>query len=196
MISEYKDETYINKAVDNILDWTEAVIMSVFIVILIFTFFLRVVIVDGKSMMITLYDKDMLLVSHVLYEPENGDIVVVDSQELQMTVVKRVIATEGQTVEIDYKNNTLTVDGVALEEDDYLKEKIMLDDRLNFDQKYYDYRMGKYFYIVPENCVFVLGDNRNNSTDSRTVGFIGEDEIIGKVVFRAASSYGDLGFIE
>jgi len=195
-MSEYNEDTFLKTAVNNILEWSEAVVMSAFAVILIFSFLLRIVIVDGESMMITLFDRDVLVVTHILYEPENGDVIVLESEDLDLTVVKRVIAVEGQTVEIDYNNNNVMVDGEVIYEDDYLKEKKMNDDKLHFDQKYYDFKRGKYFYTVPEDCVFVLGDNRNNSSDSRSFGFVEENEIIGKVVFRIASSYGDLGFIK
>ena len=195
-MSEYKNKTTVQKAVDNVLEWIEFFVMSVFVVILIFTFLFKVVAVEGKSMMATLFDGDLLVVTHILYTPENGDIIVLQSDALEKIIVKRVVAVGGQTVEIDYNNNNVSVDGAILSENEYIKEKIMYDDKVNFDQKYYDSQNEKYIYTVPDNCVFVMGDNRNNSSDSRTFGCVNTDAILGKVSFRFSSSYGDLGFIE
>ena len=110
-MSEFNDETNNNTVLNTVLDWIETIVMYIFVVILIFSFVLRVVVVEGKSMMVTLYDKDLLLVTNILYTPENNDIIVLNSDVLDKTVVKRVIAVEGQTVEIDYNNNYVAVDG-------------------------------------------------------------------------------------
>lgn len=194
-MSEFNDETNNNTVLNTVLDWIETIVMYIFVVILIFSFVLRVVVVEGKSMMVTLYDKDLLLVTNILYTPENNDIIVLNSDVLDKTVVKRVIAVEGQTVEIDYNNNYVAVDGEKLTEN-YIKESVMYDDKLEFDQKYFDVNSQKYIYKVPENCVFVLGDNRNHSSDSRYFGCVDVDDILGKVILRIMSSYGDLGFVK
>lgn len=194
-MSEFNDETNNNTVLNTVLDWIETIVMYIFVVILIFSFVLRVVVVEGKSMMVTLYDKDLLVVTNILYEPENNDIIVLNSDMLDKTVVKRVIAVEGQTVEIDYNNNYVAVDGEKLTEN-YIKESVMYDDKLEFDQKYFDVNSQKYIYKVPENCVFVLGDNRNHSSDSRYFGCVDVDDILGKVILRIMSSYGDLGFVK
>lgn len=194
-MSEFNDETNNNTVLNTVLDWIETIVMYIFVVILIFSFVLRVVVVEGKSMMVTLYDKDLLLVTNILYTPENNDIIVLNSDVLDKTVVKRVIAVEGQTVEIDYNNNYVAVDGEKLTEN-YIKESVMYDDKLEFDQKYFDVNSQKYIYKVPENCVFVLGDNRNHSSDSRYFGCVYVDDILGKVILRIMSSYGDFGFVK
>ena len=194
-MSEFNDETNNNTVLNTVLDWIETIVMYIFVVILIFSFVLRVIVVEGKSMMVTLYDKDLLVVTNILYEPENNDIIVLNSDVLDKTVVKRVIAVEGQTVEIDYNNNYVAVDGEKLTEN-YIKESVMYDDKLEFDQKYFDVNSQKYIYKVPENCVFVLGDNRNLSSDSRYFGCVDVDDILGKVILRIMSSYGDFGFVK
>jgi len=194
-MSEFNDETNNNTVLNTVLDWVETIVMYIFVVILIFSFVLRVVVVEGKSMMVTLYNSDLLVVTNILYEPESNDIIVLNSDVLDKTVVKRVIAVEGQTVEIDYNNNYVAVDGEKLTEN-YIKESVMYDDKLEFDQKYFDVNSQKYIYKVPENCVFVLGDNRNHSSDSRYFGCVDVDDILGKVILRIMSSYGDLGFVK
>lgn len=193
-MSQQNENNQANSRFDKALEWIEDIILYVFIVLLIFIFLIRIVVVDGKSMMNTLYDEDIVIVSQFLYEPEINDIVVLEPDFIDKTYVKRIIALEGQTVLIDYNNQTLTVDGKVIEEN-YIKDS-MRDSKLYFDQKYFDINSGKYVYKVPKGCAFVLGDNRNNSSDSREFGFIRADDIIGKVFLRINSPYGDLGFID
>lgn len=182
---EYKDnEIYSNddykkfnekKSVGNeVMEWLESIAISIFIVILVFSFVFRIVIVDGRSMVPTLEDGQRLVISHLFYTPKQGDIVVVNSKGLNKTIIKRVIATEGQTVDIDFEKCTVTVDGKTLDEP-YINEPTARDDGGN-----------NYPLVVPENTIFVMGDNRNESTDSRNslVGFIPIDDVLGKAVFR------------
>lgn len=148
--------------------------------LLAFVLLFRVVLVDGDSMNQTLVDGDrLLLISRVLYPtPKQGDIIVAskDSFRNGERIVKRVIATEGQTVDIDFEGRTVYVDGVALEEPyvffSTLDNGGMLDEGMKFP------------LTVEEGCVFVMGDNRNNSRDSRDplIGQIDQREILGKVV--------------
>ena len=168
---------------DELLDWAEAFVLAIFAVVLIFIFFLRVVEVSGPSMNPTLNDKDRLILTHLNYTPERGDIIVCNAPGLEKCIIKRCIGIGGDTVVVDYNNNSVTVNGEKLSED-YLGEG-MRGNLPVFDQ---DYMTAKnvYTYNVPEGTVFAMGDNRNHSTDSRSewVGFIKLEDVLGKAFFR------------
>ncbi len=146
-------------------------------VTILFVFAIRLVGVSGSSMYPTLNNRDFLiLLSNVFYsEPERGDIVVLTVPAFETEpIVKRVIATEGQTVDIDFEAGEVYVDGV-LQQEPYINEPT-----------HRDYELGlEYPAVVPEGCIFVLGDNRNNSTDSRyaPVGMVDKRYVLGKVLF-------------
>ena len=139
-------------------EWVQALVCSVLTVVLIFTFVVRIVRVSGESMRETLQDQDMLVVLNNWlcggYEP--GDIVILQRDDFYggEPIVKRVIATEGQTVDIDFDAGVVYVDGAALEEP-YTREPTWTQEGTEFP------------LTVPEGCVFVMGDNRNDSDDSR-----------------------------
>ena len=144
------------------------------VLILLFTFVLRLVVVSGPSMENTLQDRDTMLVWSLGYHAKQGDVVVLTKKSYQEdSIVKRVIATEGQTVEIDYFSSTVFVDGEPLEED-YIKEWMYVP----------SYGEGLNNITVPEGCIFVLGDNRNESADSRypAIGIVDERCVIGRAV--------------
>ena len=139
-------------------EWVQALVCSVLTVVLIFTFAVRIVRVSGESMRETLQDKDMLVVLNnwLCGGYEQGDIVILQRDDFYggEPIVKRVIATEGQTVDIDFDAGVVYVDGTALEEP-YIREPTWTQEGTEFP------------LTVPEGCVFVMGDNRNDSDDSR-----------------------------
>ncbi|MBR5322983.1 MAG: signal peptidase I [Clostridia bacterium] len=156
-------------------DWLEVIVLSAAFALLLFTFILRLAIVDGNSMNHTLHDKEMLIISDFMYTPENNDIIVFTSPNYPEPIVKRIIATAGQTVDIDFDTWTVTVDGKVIKED-YINRVagIMKSSDVAFP------------LTVPEGYVFVMGDNRNDSLDSRNslIGFVDERYILGEVKIR------------
>ena len=157
-------------------EWVQALVGVVLAVVQLFTFAVRVVLVSGPSMRETLQDQDCLL---VLNAPlcggfETGDIVITQRDDFRdgEPIVKRIVATEGQTVDIDFDAGVVYVDGAALEED-YIRQPTYLEEGLEFP------------CTVPEGCVFVMGDNRNDSDDSRDpdLGPVDTREILGQAVF-------------
>ena len=167
----------------NIYDWIQGLASALIVCVVLFIFFIRVIDVKGTSMYPTLNNQDKMLVSDVFYRPKAGDIVVFkkDQYDPDKALVKRVIATEGQEINIDFDKGIVYVDGEPLEED-YINE--LTTTKLDF--------IGP--QTVPEGCVFVMGDNRNMSTDSRKseIGMVDNRLIIGKVycVIFPLSSFG------
>lgn len=175
----------------DLMDIIEAVIVSVFVIIMIFAYLLRPVTVDGSSMYPTLCNEDRLVMWSLGYTPANGDIVIIDDDHsghftdesqtevyetvgMEIRLVKRVIAVAGQEVNIDFENGTVAVDGQQLAED-YIADLTTRND-------------GAFTYpmTIPEGYVFVMGDNRLHSTDSRNpaVALVPEDEVIGRAIWR------------
>ncbi len=159
-----------------VYEWAQALVCSVLAAVLLFTFGLRVVGVSGGSMRNTLQDGDLLLVTNSLLcgEYQQGDVVIAAKASFEKgePIVKRVIATEGQTVDIDFAAGVVSVDGVALGEP-YALEATFLEEGTQFP------------LTVPEGCVFLMGDNRNASRDSRDpdLGAVDTRCIIGRAVF-------------
>ncbi len=144
-------------------------------IMVVFTFIFRFVGVVGDSMNPTLNENDWLLVRAVNFNGyERGDIIIsTQPNAFNEPIVKRVIATGGQKVDINFETGDVFVDGELLEED-YIAEPTTTQQDVQFP------------VVVPEGCVFAMGDNRNDSTDSRSsaIGMIDERYIIGKVMFR------------
>jgi len=158
-------------------DWAQSIAFAVIPVVLIFAFFARIIGVVGASMQPTLYENDRVLISDVLYTPKAGDVVVISkrSDMFPDPIIKRVIATEGQTICFNFATGDVWVDDVLLEEN-YIAERTGLPEDL----------VSGVTYEVPENCVFVMGDNRNHSSDSRTseIGMVDERYILGRVLIQ------------
>lgn len=156
-----------------VFDWLRSILLAVFVVMFILAFFVRIVNVDGGSMNNTLLDNDKLLVTSFLYKPTDGDIIIISrGQYLDEPIVKRVIATEGQTLKIDFDKEEVYVDGKLLDEP-YISSQ-MVPGTAEIPE------------VIPEGKVFVMGDNRAKSLDSRyiDVGLIDESDVIGKVQYR------------
>lgn len=173
----------------SLFEWIELFALSLAAVLLIMTFFIRHSPVIGSSMYPTLSQGDVLLLTQLGFTPETGDIVIIqtDKDDLRRPLVKRVIATEGQTVRIDFPNWQIYIDGILLKED-YLSSTNKQHAMETYSIARYftavDAENGIYEGRVPEGHLFVLGDNRNNSKDSRDLGFIDERHVIGEVVYR------------
>ena len=159
----------------DLYEWVQALVCSVLAVVLLFTFVVRLIGVDGHSMVPTLQDGDWLLVLNSLWDDDYqyGDIVVLRKDTfMEEPIVKRVIATEGQTVDIDFAAGNVYVDGELLEED-YINEPTYVEEGTEFP------------LTVPEGSIFVMGDNRNHSSDSRSsdLGTVDTRYVIGRAVF-------------
>ena len=160
--------------ISGLFDWVSAFLFALVMVILIMTFCFRIVSVDGSSMLQTLQNGNKVIVTGLNYEPQVGDIVVIShGAELDKALVKRVIAVGGQTVDINSETGEVIVDGIVLDEP-YINGKTVAEGDAEFPME------------VTEGTVFVLGDNRPISKDSRynEVGLIENENIIGKVRFR------------
>ena len=166
---------------EELFEWVEIFSGAFLIVILLFTFIVRLVTVEGPSMQETLHARDNLVISHLFYKPKQNDIVVIQLPNTAFTVpiIKRVIATEGQQIDFDFENWTVYVDGVAL------------------DEPYVNYMFGQPMYssgidyaslpiTVEPGKIFVMGDNRNHSSDSRNaqIGQVDVNNVVGRVIFR------------
>ena len=171
----------VSPVVAELYEWAEAAVFSIIFVVLLFTFVFRQVGVGGISMENTLNKGavsedqyiDRLLISNFRYVPRRGDIVVISTPAVNKPIIKRVIGLSGETVNIDFKRHIVYINGKPLVEP-YISERTALQGDVEFPQK------------VPAGHVFVMGDNRNHSEDSRfqAIGMVDVRNIMGKAFFR------------
>lgn len=175
---------------NDVMEILETMLVSVFVILMVFAYLLRPVTVDGRSMLPTLHNGDRLVMYRLFYQPKRGDIVVISDYggnvldadgnvvpsgyALNENLIKRVIAVAGQKLEVDASTGAVYVDDVLLDEP-YINMPTTTDD-LAFN----------YPITIPEGYIFVMGDNRNHSTDSRSpsVGLVRAEDVLGKAFFR------------
>lgn len=163
-----------NAASRELYDWVQCLVVALIICVVMFSFFIRVIDVVGTSMHPSLFNGDKMLVSGLLYKPKVGDVVVFKKDEYNpdKALVKRVIAVEGQEINMDFEKGIVYIDGEPIKED-YIMEPTF--NKLDF--------IGP--KTVPEGCVFVMGDNRNASIDSRKseIGMVDTRLILGRAYY-------------
>ncbi len=186
-------------AIHAILDYVEMFVFTVAVVILLLSFFFRLCVVSGPSMNNTLLDGEKLIVSNLFYTPDTGDIIVFHqtsevNDKFNEPIVKRVIATEGEFVKIDYAQGKVYVSSDnVFEENEVLKESYIIPGKPN----YLSHTANVFVYEVPAGHLFVMGDNRPVSADSRygAVDFVDARRVLGKVLFRVTpfNKFGKVG---
>lgn len=168
------------------LSWVNNIIAAVVVMLVLNLFVFRIITVDGTSMCDTLQDKDRVFATNLFYEPSFGDIVVLQADKLVNrstgmygeVIIKRVIGVAGDTIRVNFEKGEVYRNGELLQED-YIKTLTT--------KRYIGWMNSGEDYVVPENCVFVMGDNRNVSHDSRDlalVGFINKNLIMGRAFVR------------
>ena len=184
-LPETSEEDKKPSTAEEIFEWLDVLATAIITVVIIFSLLFRVATISGPSMQNTLFTGDKVIISNLGYTPKRGDIVVVsrninnsveDTATSKEPIIKRVIAVGGQTVDIDFERGVVSVDGVELDEP-YAK---------TLTTKKYDVEFPLY---VPDGYIFVLGDNRNDSMDSRDSrigegGLIDTRYVLGHAVFR------------
>lgn len=175
------EETKKNGAVGELYEWIEIMVVSLAVVAILCTFLFRIIGVGGVSMENTLNQGvvnendflDRVIITNLNYTPKPGDIVVISTKAVNIPIIKRVIAVGGDTVDIDFNAHTVSVNGKVLDEP-YIKEPTTERGDVQFP------------VTVPEGHVFAMGDNRNNSYDSRysAVGMVDVKDILGKAILR------------
>ena len=184
--SDIEKATY--KPFANALEWASSLVYAVLVMLLLNLFVFRSITVDGSSMNNTLQDKDRVISTNFFYTPSRGDIVVLQADRIpnQVTgkygepIIKRVIALAGDTIKFDFEEGKIYLkkagesDFELLEEDYIAAPTVTKLDRHSGEE-----------HTVPEYCVFVMGDNRSVSLDSRNtaIGCVSEEQVVGRVTF-------------
>lgn len=163
-------------AITSVFEWVQPLLVALVVVTMLLTFVFRQVTVSGNSMYDTLENGDRLIITNMFYEPQVGDIIVIShGHNYDSALIKRVIALEGQTLDINFETGDVVVDGVLLDEK-YIEGTTKKDAHNPLEVP----------SVVPEGYVYVMGDNREHSSDSRNkdIGLIKKSDIVGKAQFR------------
>ncbi len=179
-----KPKKTVSFIISELYEWIDTLGTALVWMIIVFTFFVRTSQVVGSSMYPTLEEGDMIMVSRTMYTPTKGDIVVITKPNfLGETLIKRIVATEGQEVDIDFEQGIVYVDGV-MQTESFINEPTHDSGDVSFPM------------TVPQGEVFVMGDNRNASLDSRStsIGTIDENYILGEAMLRVYP-FDSIGFV-
>lgn len=184
-----KKEEDPQKPFSGALEWAGSLVYAVLAMLLLNLFVFRSITVDGESMMNTLQDQDRVLSTNFFYTPQRGDIVVLQADKVQNQntrkygepIIKRVIALAGDTIKFDFENGEVYLKKAGEQEFELLEEDYIAAPTLASEDRHSGEE-----HIVPENCVFVMGDNRNRSLDSRSlyIGDVDTDLIMGRAFVR------------
>ena len=183
----------------NFIDYVELFVVALCVVLVLFTLVFRTCTVDGSSMNNTLLDQEKLIISDLFYKPDRGDVIVFHqtgskASDRNQPLVKRVIGVEGDTITVDVNTWTVTLTDKYGTTTVLDEPYVYIDPTRTHSLAYTN--GGVHTFTVPEGCLFVLGDNRNNSLDStsKTIGFVDERRVLGKVVIRISplSAFGTI----
>lgn len=182
VLEEITEEEKPKSFLKEVYEWVQAIAVAMVLALLINQFVFAMVQVEGSSMLPTLESKERLVVTKLFYRPKAKDIVVVKSHQLGKYIIKRVIAVPGDVLDINSATGNVSVNGEIINEP-YILEKLRSGGSAN-----------SYPLTVPEGFVFVMGDNRNNSQDSRNLGLIAYEDVVGRAALRVMpfSKFGGL----